>query len=296
MSRVPSPTATRCSINPGNGLAGNPYLYKNLSHDVLKDFAPVTTLVKLPFCSRSAPISPAKSVKEFLALMKQKGDKASYGYPNNLSLAAGELLKERTGLKAVAVPYKSTPEALNDMTNGLIDYLWSDATFALGQAKGGKMRVLAVTSTRTLRARSQPADVAGKRRAQFPSRSMVGRVVSGQDAAADRRQDVGVAQRNSGRSETQGISDQDRAGRSVSRARRSRRSNISSRTFRAGPRCSSSPRSSRNNARADQLARLPQSLQPAPERIRPFREQPSGVAHRILDVILLARCNAWTEP
>ena len=36
-------------INPGNGLAGNPYLYKNLSHDVIKDFAPVTTLVKLPF-------------------------------------------------------------------------------------------------------------------------------------------------------------------------------------------------------------------------------------------------------
>lgn len=133
-------------INPGNGLAGNPYLYKNLSHDVIKDFAPVTTLVKLPFMLAVSPSSPANSVKEFLALMQQKGEKASYGYPNNLSLAAGELLKERAGLKAVAVPYKSTPEALNDMTNGLIDFLWSDATFALGQAKGGKMKLLAVTS------------------------------------------------------------------------------------------------------------------------------------------------------
>jgi tripartite-type tricarboxylate transporter receptor subunit TctC len=133
-------------INPGNGLAGNPYLYKNLSHDVIKDFAPVTTLVKLPFMLAVSPSSPANSVKEFLDLMRQKGEKASYGYPNNLSLAAGELLNERTGLKAVAVPYKSTPEALNDMTNGLIDFLWSDATFALGQAKGGKMKLLAVTS------------------------------------------------------------------------------------------------------------------------------------------------------
>jgi tripartite-type tricarboxylate transporter receptor subunit TctC len=133
-------------ITPGNGLAGNPYLYKNLSHDVVNDFAPVTTLVKLPFMLAVRPDSPAKSVQEFLALMKEKGEKASYGYPNNLSLAAGELLKERSGIKAVAVPYKSTPEALNDMTNGLIDFLWSDATFALGQAKGGKMRLLAVTS------------------------------------------------------------------------------------------------------------------------------------------------------
>ncbi len=133
-------------INPGNGLAGNPYLYKNLSHDVLNDFAPVTTLVKLPFVLVIPPNSPIKDVKEFIAAMKAKGDKASYGYPNNLALAAGELLKDRTGLTSVAVPYKSTPDATNDMLNGLVDYLWSDITYALGQAKAGRMKLLAVTS------------------------------------------------------------------------------------------------------------------------------------------------------
>ena len=137
-------------INPGNGLAGNPYLYKSLSYDVLKDLSPVTTLVKLPFLLCVRPDFPAKTVQEFIALMKEKGDKASYGYPNNLALAAGELLKARTGLTAVQVSYKSTPDALNDMTNGLIDFLFSDATFGLGQARGGKLKVLAVTSnTRT---------------------------------------------------------------------------------------------------------------------------------------------------
>jgi tripartite-type tricarboxylate transporter receptor subunit TctC len=133
-------------INPGNGLAGNVYLYKKLSHDVLKDFSPITTLVKLPFVLAVSPTSPATNVAEFLDLIRKKGEKASYGYPNNLSLAAGELLNVRMGLKAVSVPYKSTPEALNDMTNGLIDYLWSDATFGIGQARAGKMRNLAVTS------------------------------------------------------------------------------------------------------------------------------------------------------
>jgi tripartite-type tricarboxylate transporter receptor subunit TctC len=133
-------------INPGNALAGFPYLYKKISHDVLTDLAPVTTLVKLPFCLAVSPKSPAKNMAEFLKLMKEKGDKASYGYPNNLSLAAGELLNERAGLKAVGVAYKSTPEAMNDMNNGMIDYLFSDATFGLNQARGGNMRMLAFTS------------------------------------------------------------------------------------------------------------------------------------------------------
>ena len=132
-------------INPGNGLAGNPYLYKNLSHDVVKDFAPITTLVKLPFVLAIASSSKINTIQEFLAAMKEKGEKASYGYPNNISLAAGELLKQRTGIKAVQVAYKSTPEALNDMNNGMIDFLWSDATFGIAQAKGGKMKLLAVT-------------------------------------------------------------------------------------------------------------------------------------------------------
>jgi tripartite-type tricarboxylate transporter receptor subunit TctC len=133
-------------INPGNGMAGNPYLYKSLPHNVLNDFAHVTTLVKLPFLLVVSEKSPLKTVPEFLAAMKQKGDKASYGYPNNISLAAGELLKERTGIKAVQVPYKSTPEGLNDMNSGNIDFLWSDATFGLGQHRQGRLRALAVTT------------------------------------------------------------------------------------------------------------------------------------------------------
>lgn len=133
-------------ITPGNGLASNPYLYKSLPHNVLNDFAPVTTLVKLPFLLVVSPQSPVRSVKDLLALMKEKGEKTSYGYPNNIALASGELLKARTGLKAVAVPYKSTPEALNDMRAGFIDFLWADATFGLGQVRGGNLRALAVTT------------------------------------------------------------------------------------------------------------------------------------------------------
>jgi tripartite-type tricarboxylate transporter receptor subunit TctC len=95
-------------LNPGNGMAGNVYLYKNLGHDVIKDFAPITTLVKLPFVLAVTATSPAKSVAELIALVKDKGDKSSYGAPTNLARAAGELFNERAGLKSVAVPYKGS--------------------------------------------------------------------------------------------------------------------------------------------------------------------------------------------
>jgi tripartite-type tricarboxylate transporter receptor subunit TctC len=102
---------------------------------VIKDFAPITTLVKLPFVLAVTANSPAKSVAELIALVKDKGDKSSYGAPTNLARAAGELFNERAGLKSVAVPYKSTVEAMNDLNSGFIDFVWTDATFALGLAR-----------------------------------------------------------------------------------------------------------------------------------------------------------------
>jgi tripartite-type tricarboxylate transporter receptor subunit TctC len=135
-------------LNPGNGMASNPYLYKNLSHDVIRDFSPITTLIKLPFVLAVPPSSPATTAQELIAMVKAKGDKSSYGAPTNLARAAGELLNDRAGLKSVAVPYKSTLEAINDLNSGFIDFLWADATLALGLAQQGKLRILAMTTAK----------------------------------------------------------------------------------------------------------------------------------------------------
>ncbi len=56
------------------------------------------------------------------------------------------MFKQRAGLNAVQVAYKGTQDAVNDMNNGLLDFIWSDAVFGLAQAKGGKLKILAVTS------------------------------------------------------------------------------------------------------------------------------------------------------
>jgi tripartite-type tricarboxylate transporter receptor subunit TctC len=134
-------------ITAGNStMASNPHLFKQIKYDPLKDFTPVTTLIKLPFVFVVAPKSPINSMKDLAAHLKTKGDKASYGYPNTFSLAATELYKQKLGLATVGVAYSATPQAMPDLVNGQIDFVMSDATFLLNQSRQGLVKALAVTT------------------------------------------------------------------------------------------------------------------------------------------------------
>jgi tripartite-type tricarboxylate transporter receptor subunit TctC len=134
-------------ITAGNStMSSNPHLFKQIKYDPLKDFTPVTTLIKLPFMFVVAPKSPINSMKDLEAHLKARGDKASYGYPNTFSLAATELYKQKLGLATVGVAYSATPQAMPDLINGQLDFVMSDATFLLNQSKQGLVKALAVTT------------------------------------------------------------------------------------------------------------------------------------------------------
>jgi tripartite-type tricarboxylate transporter receptor subunit TctC len=134
-------------ITAGNStFSANPYLFKTISFDPIKDYTPVTTLARLPFLVSVAPNSPLKTVKDLTAYLKKKGSAASYGYPNSFSQAATELYKKLEGLEAVAVAYKATPPAMLDMIKGDIDFIIMDATFGVQQEKQGQIKVLGVTT------------------------------------------------------------------------------------------------------------------------------------------------------
>jgi tripartite-type tricarboxylate transporter receptor subunit TctC len=136
-------------ITAGNStMSANPHLYKNIKYDPLKDFAPVTTLIRLPFMVVVAPNSPVKSMKELEAHLKAKGDKGTYAYPNTFSQVATELYKTRLGLTPLGVAYQATPQAMPDLANGQLDFMISDATFLLNQSRQGLVRPLAVTTAR----------------------------------------------------------------------------------------------------------------------------------------------------
>ncbi len=134
-------------ITAGNStFSANPYLFKKINFDPLKDYTPVTTLARLPFLFTLPANSPINSVQELTAYLKKKGDKASYAYPNSFSQAATELYKKITGVEAVGVAYKATPPAMLDMNKGDIDFIIMDATFGVQQEKQGQIKVVGVTT------------------------------------------------------------------------------------------------------------------------------------------------------
>jgi len=133
-------------ITAGNStMASNPFLLKELKYDPQKDFTPVTSLMRLPFIFGVSASKPIKSMSELTAYLKEKGDKASYGYSSAFAISSTELYQSIAGTKAVGISYKGTPEILPDLESGALDFISSDATLMLEWARQGKFRPLAVT-------------------------------------------------------------------------------------------------------------------------------------------------------
>lgn len=132
------------------GMATNPYLYKNLPYDPVKDFEPVSLLAMVPNIMITPPNHPAKTVAEFVAMAKKEPGKMSFassGIGTSVHLS-GELFNKLTGAKMVHVPYKGTAEAKNDLIAGRLDCIFDNITAALPQAQGGQVKALGITTAR----------------------------------------------------------------------------------------------------------------------------------------------------
>jgi tripartite-type tricarboxylate transporter receptor subunit TctC len=126
--------------------AANVFNFKKLPYDPIKDFTPVATLHKSYFILMVRPESPWKTVAELTEAMRQKGDKASYGYGAPPGLASAELYKARMGLKTLGIPYKTSIASLPEMLTGELDFQFMDATGGTPLLQAGTLRGLAVTS------------------------------------------------------------------------------------------------------------------------------------------------------
>jgi len=132
---------------PSAAMSGGRYLYKNLPYDSQKDFVLVGPLLDVAFVLAVGAASPVKSVAELTALLKSK-PKARYGTSNSTAIAATQLYKTRTGVEATQVVYRTTADAIGDLADATLDFMFLDGVFALSQQKTGKVRLLATTSTR----------------------------------------------------------------------------------------------------------------------------------------------------
>lgn len=129
----------------------NPNVYKKLPYDAIKDFAPITNLGFSPLILVVNPSLPVKSVKELIALAKAKPGQlnfASAGSGNVTHLAA-ELFKSMAGVQMTHVPYKGSAPAITDVIAGQVSLYFDNIASALiPHVKAGKLRALAVTSTK----------------------------------------------------------------------------------------------------------------------------------------------------
>jgi len=129
-------------------IAAAPYLFKSLPFDTTKDFAAVTTIASLSFVIMVDAAKPIKSIDELIAHLKGKPNHGFYGTTNNTGIIAAELFKAKAGLDTTYAPYKLNTQALTDLLLGQVDFLSFDATWAAGQAQGGKIRILAATAAK----------------------------------------------------------------------------------------------------------------------------------------------------
>jgi tripartite-type tricarboxylate transporter receptor subunit TctC len=122
----------------------NPLLYK-LNYDIEKDFAPVTLVVSVPQIIAAHPSAPGTLAQVVLAAKEHPFAYASAGNGTPSHIAA-ELLRLRTGIELIHVPYKGGGPAVADTVAGQVPLLFITASAAMGQVRGGRLRALAVTT------------------------------------------------------------------------------------------------------------------------------------------------------
>jgi len=128
-------------------VAINHNIYRNVGYDPLKDFTPVTLAVTAPQLVVVHPSVPAKSFREFTALVKSRKDKLNFGSsgPGSISHLAAETYKIMAKVDMVHIPYKGSALITTDLLGGHVDVVFSDMAVVLPHVQAGRLRALAVT-------------------------------------------------------------------------------------------------------------------------------------------------------
>lgn len=123
-------------------------LMKQLPYDQDKAFAPVAYMGSVPLIIAVNPDVPAKTLKELVDLAKAKPKSINFASASTSQLVSTEMLAGMAGIELTNVPYKSGPAAMTDLIGGVVQMFSADFAVMLPQVKAGKVRGLAVTSTK----------------------------------------------------------------------------------------------------------------------------------------------------
>jgi tripartite-type tricarboxylate transporter receptor subunit TctC len=128
----------------------NPALYGRASYDTLKDFVPVTLTAAIPMVLVVNPSVPAKTMKEFVDLVKSKPGQFNYSSSGTGTIThlASAMLSSQMGLATQHIAYKGSAPGLVDLAAGQTQFMTDTINTALPYVKDGRLRAIAVTSAK----------------------------------------------------------------------------------------------------------------------------------------------------
>jgi tripartite-type tricarboxylate transporter receptor subunit TctC len=144
------PDGYTLGLGQTSNLAINPTLYPKLPYDSLKDLVPIVLVADAPLVLVVPASSPYKTLGELIEAAKKKPGDITFGSPGNGTVAhlTGELLQSAAGVKFQHIPYKGSAQAITDLIGGQVQSYMSSVPTALSHIKAGKLRPLAVSSTK----------------------------------------------------------------------------------------------------------------------------------------------------
>ena len=137
-----------------SGHVVNPVLYASIPYDTLKDFAGVSPLASLPSALVVAPSLGIRNVRDLVAAAKAKPGTFNYataGVGSGAHISA-EKFRMATGIDALHVPFRGSPESLTETMGGRTQFTWTPLSTASGLVKEGKLLALAVSTPKRVAA------------------------------------------------------------------------------------------------------------------------------------------------
>jgi len=148
VAKSPPDGYTLMLTSNGHTIAG--VINKNLQFDPVKDFAGVSQVAAVPMVMIVPPDFPAKSLKEFLQMAKDKPGALNFSSAGvaSTSFLSAEILRQNAGVKMVHVPYKGAPEAVTAVVRGDAQMYFAPIPAAQELGATGKVKVLAINSAK----------------------------------------------------------------------------------------------------------------------------------------------------
>ena len=129
-------------------LVTDPYTFKALPYDPMKDFVPVAKIAEVAFMVMANPDVPAKSLNEVIALARSQPGKLTIATdgPRRFSGMIVAWLNKLAGMEIQQVPYTAQPRGVQDAIGGIVNFVIVAAPVARTHQQSGKLRAIAITS------------------------------------------------------------------------------------------------------------------------------------------------------